>query len=653
MGRIRLSAAPEMRVQRYENLKGADFSVDPSLVSQNRSPAILNMISDSGGNPVKRVGWRSICYLGEDIKVHNIFEFEINDKKRMLVHAGTKIFDITDNMKNPEKKSPPIVLKENVSDRGGTGFFMRKNDKAYFFILTGAEYLYFDGEKIGNVTDIATVPLIMINRKPKGGGIRYKGLNYLSDKMTVEFLGDGQSKEYHLVHKYIKAVENLKVMDEKGEFKEVSKDSYDVDLKKGVVTFKEGNIPGEAFSEGNIRITYSKEFEGYKERINSCTVSSMYGYNSSNRVFLAGDDKHKAYDYMSEIKDPTFFSDENYSVIGTNEKKIIGYCKVGSEQAIIKEDNNQDTSIFLRNAEMKMKQEGDGLVEFVEYKVKQSIAGIGGISAKTIANLGDEQLILTKAGIHAIVNIPISYGQAIRNRSNFIDRKLLAEKNLGEACACEYNGYYILAINNHAYVLDGRNKAGNLNDVYSSFVYESYYFDNIPAVCFCSREYLYFGTKNGHICKFNHDLESSKYFDEKFLPDGKTEEVAIISQWATPNDSDVGTHMFKTLQKKGTLVTLGPFSRSGGEVMLIVDGVDRGIVAQSEMDIFSWADIDFERFTFSGNESPGEIYLNNKKKKYKRIMIVVRNDRIHEAFSLHEIIKLYTVNGYSKNRGGE
>ena len=69
------------------------------------------------------------------------------------------------------------------------------------------------------------------------------------------------------------------------------------------------------------------------------------------------------------------------------------------------------------------------------------------------------------------------------------------------------------------------------------------------------------------------------------------------------------------------------------------------------MDIFRWDDIDFERFTFNSNESPQEIYFNKKQKKYKRLMIVIRNDSLNEPFGIHEIVKTFTYNNYSKNRG--
>ena len=56
MAQMSVPAEPSYKSTSYSGLKGADFSNDPSLVARNHSPDLLNMISDNGGSPIKRLG---------------------------------------------------------------------------------------------------------------------------------------------------------------------------------------------------------------------------------------------------------------------------------------------------------------------------------------------------------------------------------------------------------------------------------------------------------------------------------------------------------------------------------------------------------------------------------------------------------------------
>ena len=51
----------------YTSFKGVDFSVDASLVDKTRSPYAPNLISDIGGMPEKRLGWRTLAQMEKPI----------------------------------------------------------------------------------------------------------------------------------------------------------------------------------------------------------------------------------------------------------------------------------------------------------------------------------------------------------------------------------------------------------------------------------------------------------------------------------------------------------------------------------------------------------------------------------------------------------
>ena len=70
-------AAPQVHLKRYSSFRGVDFSSDPSQVDEQRSPWAPNLISDAGGFPEKRLGWRTLHTF--DGPVNGIFFFK-NEK---------------------------------------------------------------------------------------------------------------------------------------------------------------------------------------------------------------------------------------------------------------------------------------------------------------------------------------------------------------------------------------------------------------------------------------------------------------------------------------------------------------------------------------------------------------------------------------------
>lgn len=61
MAQQNIPAQPSPKTVQYANLLGVDYQGDATEISRYRSPRMVNMISDEGGNPVKRYGYRQIC----------------------------------------------------------------------------------------------------------------------------------------------------------------------------------------------------------------------------------------------------------------------------------------------------------------------------------------------------------------------------------------------------------------------------------------------------------------------------------------------------------------------------------------------------------------------------------------------------------------
>ena len=79
-----------LRTKKYERFRGVDFSTDPALVDDTRSPWAPNMIADRGGMPEKRPGWRTLETFGA--RINGVFHASFGGVQRQLVHAGTRLY---------------------------------------------------------------------------------------------------------------------------------------------------------------------------------------------------------------------------------------------------------------------------------------------------------------------------------------------------------------------------------------------------------------------------------------------------------------------------------------------------------------------------------------------------------------------------------
>ena len=218
----------------------------------------------------------------------------------------------------------------------------------------------------------------------------------------------------------------------------------------------------------------------------------------------------------------------------------------------------------------------------------------------------------------------------VKNRSYYLNKKLISEASLENAISFIWNGFYIVCVNNHCYVLDGAQKSSWVNEK-TNMQYEGYYWENIPAVSFAHYDgKLWFADESGNLCRLK-DLFTDG--DDLYNDNG----APIECEWSTVLDNDGVTNYFKNLQKKGCLVTLLPLDNTGADVYVKADDKDPVLIGS---------------ISANNLEVPAEFYLNKKIKKYKRMQIIIRNNNLNQGLGIQEIIKVYTVGNYSKNRGG-
>ena len=607
----------------YAAFRGADFSTDPSLVESCRSPLCTNIVADGGGMPQKRLGWRTVQNLGDT--VYGLFGADFGGTVKNLAHAGTKLYVWADN-------GTPTVLLSGLPRHKSRAVFLAGK----LWIVTGGGFYSYDGTEAKRVSASgAYIPTTTITRSPSGGGVSYEAVNLLTPYRKNAFQTDGESVTFTLDGE----------IDTSGTVRawvwgeEVT--AFTLDRAAGTITFASAPAAPDAGASDGLVVQFPYTVEGYAERIDKCTIITTYGVGSNDRVVLSGNPDCPNLDWMSGLNDPTYMPDLGYAAVGSGATPIRGYCRIGSSLGIVKADDGSDSTVFLRSAALS--EDGEAV-----FTLQQTIAGVGAVAPGSFASLLDDPLFLSRSGAAAITSSSLTGEKIIQNRSLYLNAQLTKEPSLPEAEAAVWQDMYLLAVpEGHVYVLHGRQTKTFRSAALSDFVYEGFYWENVPALCWYVRrsgadEELYFGTADGKICKFNTDIEDmSRYSD-----DG----AAISAVWATKYDDDGTPAVLKTLLKRGCCVTIKPYARSSAEVYIRADrtGGHEKKVAGKPMDILDFSDIDFERITFNTDESPQEIFLNRKVKNYKRLQIIVRNQEPNEGFGIFQITKHYVTGNYAK-----
>lgn len=446
-----------------------------------------------------------------------------------------------------------------------------------------------------------------------------------------------------------------------------------IEGQNGGTVSGQDRIPKPFVSDGvtnNIRITYTVSSESFEEnykRIRDCDTITKYGVTEEDRIFLTGNDDFKNYVWYSEFQNPLYIPDLNYITVGYDNTAVVGFLKFQDYLVALKEKTTDDTNIFLVKGEM--------TDEGALFKVRSGMQGVGAISNKGFAYADDEPLFLAGNGVFALQTVSISQERNVANRSGFINQRFETEEGKETATMCRWRNYIIIALNNHAYVLNVNQKTYT-DDIgagyYKTYYYEASFWDNIPATDFFlinDELYFYHNSVTGEgsfIAKFNSDIKDVSKYNDVSLSETYTKEVLGIEMnegplhdankpkpidaWFKTKADDDGSFMvLKTMVKRGCGIMIKPYTRSSAEIYVITDKEEKDKpVKTAKAGMLDFSDFDFSLISFNTRDVATIIPLNTKVKKYSTLQFMVRNNEISQGLGVLGIEKRYKMGSYKK-----
>ena len=608
--------SPSRSILTIDTFLGADFTNSPAAVDESRSPNCKNMIRDVPGKVRKCMGYKTIDTYDEQINGYH----SIHGDEYGIVHAGTKLYHNG-------------VLKYSDANNARSRSWQFDNK---LYIIDGKKMLVWDGENIKLASDVAKIPTVTIAKKPSGGGTSYEDLNLIQPGFTELFLGTESDTAYHLTFGGLDATTvKAWILNSSGTWVEKNEGTdFTVDRENGIINFTSAPGVSPVTGEDNVKITAYRTVSGYADRINKCSIGIQYGINGAmDRLFLSGNPDYINQDWFSEQNDPTYFADTSYGSLGTAKSAIMGYSVINNYLAAHKDENETDQFIVLR--------EGVIVNDKPAFRTVNTLQGAGAIAKDSFGYLSSEPLFLTRLGVYAITAQDITGEKYGQNRSFYLNGRLLDESNLEKALAFVYKDMYWLCVNDVAYILDGLQPLQTDKSLpYSTRQYVGFYRTNIPANCMWEKEgELYFGTKDGRICKFYTDPDALESYND----DGK----AIECIWETPDIDGKLFYKNKTFRymavrlKAAMASTIEIYAKKNNRWAFIKKDSSSGSK-------FSFSMISFSNFIFSSDKVQKIMSTKLRLKKVDSARFRLFNSELNEPFGLFDIAFEYVENGNHK-----
>lgn len=577
------------------NVEDLEYKITPT-----QSPDLLN-VRIKNGTFGKRRGQE--WYSDELEAIYSMFVF----KEVLYIHAGTHFYKqigIVNDLATFETIGSVSAQK---------GQFFAFNNHLYY--LNGIDYKTLSDTEFVDVEPY--IPNVIINRSAnKEDGTLTNNYNRLGSGFKNSFHGDGNEYKFILTAKNLDSTAVTATVDG---VDKVENTDFTVDRTNGIVTFKSAPPDG----TNNVVITAYKTDQEYIDSIKNCKFAIAYGGENNSRIFVGGSGANY---YFSDVLDPTYFPEQNFSPVGNNSGDITGF---GEQYDVLVVFTDRETY----GVEYQTKEDGTA------YFTQVLINGTVGCDCPYTIQMIQNRLtwLTTYKGVCTMVSTTIEDERNIIPISRNINPKLLNESNLKKAISIDYDENYMLCVNGNAYSWNygvaPYSYTGNTVEDARALAW--FLYDNIQSNCFAETDTEFLYARGNRIVKF---IELLSDFGE-----------AIKAHYQTPAIDFDRIDYLKTISKMFVSVRGDIASRI--YVTYMYDNKDKEeekpLILGGEL----WSDFSPDTFSIEGNARFAQTFMRKCKiKKVRNFSVMFYNENDNQDMNISEVELYYT---YAKvDKGG-
>ncbi len=387
------------------------------------------------------------------------------------------------------------------------------------------------------------------------------------------------------------------------------------------------------FIEAGTSVCVEYVANGDCDIIDNCDIYALYGGSVDTRVFVSGNKKYPSRDFASGLFDATYFSDLGYTDVGAEESAIIGYHKLYGNLIIIKDGMGKDSAQYLRTFSLTNDENGNATALFT---VKQGNISYGAVNPSSFKSIGGVPLYLGREGVFAISGTNVENQNNTTCVSQLVNGRLLKHQSLENAVCASMGKRYYVFVDNCAYVCDAESG------------FEWFYFDALPKVrCVWVRDNtMYFGSDDGVIYRFMAEDEPLAYYDNVAVDGSLDNAHAIEAVWEMSATTLGEYASYKTV--RNCYITCMPHKRSSVKVYYNTNEDYHDWVMGENIDLFTFEDVDFNRFTFRSIQAPFVFSTGVKAKNVYVFGLRLVNDVPGEPFGFLAVAVKYRNGKYVK-----
>ena len=188
---------------------------------------------------------------------------------------------------------------------------------------------------------------------------------------------------------------------------------------------------------------------------------SAYGIYGGTRLFLGGNtsDGEQALVIWSGLNNPLYFSENNYAYVGDKSQAVTAFGLQADNLVIFKEREIYQTQYVSNGdvtAEELINQSAVDLSTMMAYFPLAMVHGYIGCDCPDTVQLCRNRLVWANSDgkVYSLVTQSQYNERSVFEISEMIDRLIKTEKNLQSAHSADYDGHYVLVVDNHVYVMD-------------------------------------------------------------------------------------------------------------------------------------------------------------------------------------------------------